>query len=197
MCRLTVKFLRAIPNNATKKTTQEQNSMSNDNLAIHGYQYGVPVQGIWGRYVNIKCRDKVTKSNQILFGWAVAIPGSNATSQDALDGAAVEPFEDLRTHAMTTIICTILCSSITFIRITFKQLIGQLSHKPICWFSKNKCPNKCYNFGHEYGSNWEMVNNTDLNGLTSLLLCQCHQYKTTNRVPQTTKYSNDMSQMTL
>ena len=24
--------------------------------------------------------------------------GSDATSQDALDGAAVEPFEDLRTH---------------------------------------------------------------------------------------------------
>ena len=31
-------------------------------------------------------------------GRAVAIPGSDATSQDALDGAAVEPFEDLRTH---------------------------------------------------------------------------------------------------
>ena len=27
-------------------------------------------------------------------GRAVAIPGSDATSQDALDGAAVEPFED-------------------------------------------------------------------------------------------------------
>jgi hypothetical protein len=31
-------------------------------------------------------------------GRAVAIPGSDANSQDALDGAAVEPFEDLRTH---------------------------------------------------------------------------------------------------
>ena len=31
-------------------------------------------------------------------GRAVAIPGSDATSQDALDGAAVEPFDDLRTH---------------------------------------------------------------------------------------------------
>ena len=31
-------------------------------------------------------------------GRAVAIPGSDATSQDALDGAAVEPFADLRTH---------------------------------------------------------------------------------------------------
>ena len=30
---------------------------------------------------------------------SVAIPGSDATSQDALDAAAVEPFEDLRTHA--------------------------------------------------------------------------------------------------
>ena len=30
---------------------------------------------------------------------AVAIPGSNATRQDALDGAAVESFYDLRTHA--------------------------------------------------------------------------------------------------
>ena len=28
-----------------------------------------------------------------------AILGSDATSPDALDGAAVEPFEDLRTHA--------------------------------------------------------------------------------------------------
>ena len=32
-------------------------------------------------------------------GRAVAIPGSDATSQDALGGAAVEHFEDLRTHA--------------------------------------------------------------------------------------------------
>ena len=32
-------------------------------------------------------------------GRAVAIPGSDASSQDALNGAAVEPFEDLRTHA--------------------------------------------------------------------------------------------------
>lgn len=32
-------------------------------------------------------------------GQAVSIPGSDATSQDALDGAVVEPFEDLRTHA--------------------------------------------------------------------------------------------------
>ena len=30
---------------------------------------------------------------------AVMLPGSDATRQDALDGAAVEPFEDLRTHA--------------------------------------------------------------------------------------------------
>ena len=30
---------------------------------------------------------------------AVAVPEGDATSQDALDGAAVEPFEDLRTHA--------------------------------------------------------------------------------------------------
>ena len=30
---------------------------------------------------------------------AVAIPGSDATSKDALDGEAVELFEDLRTHA--------------------------------------------------------------------------------------------------
>ena len=30
-----------------------------------------------------------------LYGRAVSIPGSDATSQDALDGAAVEPFEDL------------------------------------------------------------------------------------------------------
>ena len=30
---------------------------------------------------------------------AVAIPGGDATGQDALDGAAVVPFEDLRTHA--------------------------------------------------------------------------------------------------
>ena len=29
---------------------------------------------------------------------AVAIPGSDASSQDALDGAVVEPFDDLRTH---------------------------------------------------------------------------------------------------
>ena len=29
----------------------------------------------------------------------LAIGGSDATSQDANDGAAVEPFEDLRTHA--------------------------------------------------------------------------------------------------
>ena len=30
---------------------------------------------------------------------AVAVPGSDATGQDALDVAAVEPFGDLRTHA--------------------------------------------------------------------------------------------------
>ena len=30
---------------------------------------------------------------------AIAIPGSDATSQDALNGAAVEPLEDLRTTA--------------------------------------------------------------------------------------------------
>ena len=30
---------------------------------------------------------------------AVAIPGGDATSQDALDGAAVEPFEDLGANA--------------------------------------------------------------------------------------------------
>ena len=29
----------------------------------------------------------------------VAIPGGDATGQDALDGAAVEPFEDLGTYA--------------------------------------------------------------------------------------------------
>ena len=29
----------------------------------------------------------------------VTIPGSDASSQDALDGAAVKPFEDLRTDA--------------------------------------------------------------------------------------------------
>ena len=34
-------------------------------------------------------------------GRAVAVPGSDATSQDALDVAAVEPFEDLRTHAIS------------------------------------------------------------------------------------------------
>jgi hypothetical protein len=28
-----------------------------------------------------------------------SVPGSDATSQDSLEGAAVEPFEDLRTHA--------------------------------------------------------------------------------------------------
>ena len=32
-------------------------------------------------------------------GRAIAIPGSDATSQDALDGATVETFEDLRTYA--------------------------------------------------------------------------------------------------
>jgi hypothetical protein len=32
-------------------------------------------------------------------GPAVAILGSDATRQDALGGAAVKPFEDLRTHA--------------------------------------------------------------------------------------------------
>jgi hypothetical protein len=32
-------------------------------------------------------------------GRAIAVPGSDATSQGALDVAAVEPFEDLRTHA--------------------------------------------------------------------------------------------------
>ena len=32
-------------------------------------------------------------------GRAVAILGSDATRQDALDGAAIEPFEDLRIHA--------------------------------------------------------------------------------------------------
>ena len=32
-------------------------------------------------------------------GQAIAVPGSDATGQDALDVAAVEPFEDLRTHA--------------------------------------------------------------------------------------------------
>ena len=34
----------------------------------------------------------------LLGGRAVAIPGSDTTSQDALDGAAVEPLEDLKTH---------------------------------------------------------------------------------------------------
>ena len=32
-------------------------------------------------------------------GQAVAIPGSDVTRQDALDGAAVKRFEDLGTHA--------------------------------------------------------------------------------------------------
>ena len=32
-------------------------------------------------------------------GQAIDVPGSDATGQDALDVAAVEPFEDLRTHA--------------------------------------------------------------------------------------------------
>ena len=32
-------------------------------------------------------------------GRAIAVPGSDATSHDAVDVAAVEPFEDLRTHA--------------------------------------------------------------------------------------------------
>ena len=32
-------------------------------------------------------------------GRAIAVPGSDATGQDALDVSAVEPFEDLRTHA--------------------------------------------------------------------------------------------------
>jgi hypothetical protein len=31
-------------------------------------------------------------------GRAIAVPGSDATGQDALDVAAVEPFEDLRTY---------------------------------------------------------------------------------------------------
>ena len=32
-------------------------------------------------------------------GRAVTTPGSDATRQDALDGAVVKPFEDLKTHA--------------------------------------------------------------------------------------------------
>ena len=32
-------------------------------------------------------------------GRAIAVPGSDATCQDALDVAVVEPFEDLWTHA--------------------------------------------------------------------------------------------------
>jgi hypothetical protein len=32
-------------------------------------------------------------------GSAVAIPSSDAACQDALDGAAVEPLEDLKAHA--------------------------------------------------------------------------------------------------
>ena len=32
-------------------------------------------------------------------GRAIAVPGSDAPGQDALDVAAVEPFEDLRIHA--------------------------------------------------------------------------------------------------
>jgi hypothetical protein len=32
-------------------------------------------------------------------GRAISVSGSDATGQDALDVAAVEPFEDLRTHA--------------------------------------------------------------------------------------------------
>ena len=32
-------------------------------------------------------------------GRAIAVPGSDANSQDALNVASVEPFEDLRTHA--------------------------------------------------------------------------------------------------
>ena len=35
----------------------------------------------------------------MVIGRAIAIPGSDATSQDALDVASVERFEDLRTHA--------------------------------------------------------------------------------------------------
>ena len=34
-------------------------------------------------------------------GWCVAIPSSDAASQDAPNGAAVEPFEDLRAHSKT------------------------------------------------------------------------------------------------
>ena len=39
------------------------------------------------------------KLNQAVGGQAVAIPGSDATSNHALDGAAVERFEDVKTHA--------------------------------------------------------------------------------------------------
>jgi hypothetical protein len=34
-------------------------------------------------------------------GQTVAKPGSDTTCQEGLNGAAVEPFEDLRTHAKT------------------------------------------------------------------------------------------------
>ena len=39
---------------------------------------------------------------------AVAIPGGVATGQDALDGAAVERFEDLVTHAKSFLSMTFL-----------------------------------------------------------------------------------------
>jgi hypothetical protein len=35
----------------------------------------------------------------VVGGRAIAVPGSDATSQNALDVAAVESFDDLRTHA--------------------------------------------------------------------------------------------------
>ena len=41
----------------------------------------------------------VRTTRLVVGGRAVVIPGSDATNQDALDVAAVEPVEDLRTHA--------------------------------------------------------------------------------------------------
>ena len=43
--------------------------------------------------------DALGRTHYSLYRLTVGRQGSDATSQNALDGAAVEPFEDLRTHA--------------------------------------------------------------------------------------------------
>ena len=75
----------------------------------------------WALRLTVRCR-------------AVAIPGGEATGQDALDGAAVEPFEDLGTHAKS-----FLLRGKRFCRALFMTVLVCLDHDSslVMWTPRN------------------------------------------------------------